>query len=578
MPVVHAADTSSPTHSTERSFDSVASGMAWAPEHMQAAHRPAAAGGDERTSGQAVVGQERVPGAYMHTRSLGHLALELDKTPLTRPLKGPAAQPLGNLLQEITRMSMLFCGRAIVGQWRKTRQCSGDKLKKEVTRRLDQCTVLGIDDGLERCIVTGKPQDLNVKDTGRFAVTRCTRLVCLPGVGFGPSVAPMDLTNCKDVKCKGSGPRMRVEIMHADGRSLWLYDVGLAEYRAITESLSSARSYSQEKSEKETEQASMTCDLPLNAAPLGVENSGIEQKGSQINGSPSKHTPVPKLDLHSIVNDQKPSAQSVQQSAQSDPLQVQQGEKAPAPNTKEAKPARRDIAVARPAHRTAEPVSVSSAVRAAEALIYETNGVLDDVVTATTGHVYVQGGTADSYMNPISRIKPEQLEAALQSAGPNDKGKNRSGAKQGAAPLPPPIGTHTQSAGFRPNSGSHAQQGIAQHQSAASRSAGQQGAEWRVVPRVSAAENNVQGGGAYRAMQETDAGSPAMANGPMSTKNFSPPPRRLPRLNSMSPQKPIQSDANDIQTALANVRAAISPRQISACHMKCMHTCVPENL
>ena len=73
---------------TERSRESVASGFAWAPEHMQtpqktpaAEHSPSGAAG---ARGQAL-DQRRIPGGYMQTRSLGHITLELDKAPQEIP-------------------------------------------------------------------------------------------------------------------------------------------------------------------------------------------------------------------------------------------------------------------------------------------------------------------------------------------------------------------------------------------------------------------------------------------------------------------------------------------------------------
>ena len=539
---------------TERSRESVASGFAWAPEHMQtpqktpaAEHSPSGAAG---ARGQAL-DQRRIPGGYMQTRSLGHITLELDKAPqeIPRHLQTPA-HPLGTLLGESTSMSMLFCGRAVVGQWRLTRRCCGEKGKKEVARTLPQCAVLGIDDGLERLLVTGKGRNHAKNNERPFKISQCTRVICLPCLGHGSNDTPLELTDCKDVKCKGSGNRMRVEIVQADGRSLWLYNVGFAQYYAITECISACHSYARIKKEKEAALVSAS-DVARDAEEVTqpiVQNSSKEHASSETAGSPSKPA-VPKLCLDGVGNYSKQAVQSV-------PIEIQMGEKAP---LKEIKPLRRDIAVAKTVHLSSQPLSVSSAVRAAEALI-DSNGLQpaqDKIVTATTGHVYVQGGSAESLKDPISRIKPGQLEDALQT-GPVFHKHNWLDATCSTPPMPPPIAaSRGEGGGFRSGSAANSREDLVG--GLAGPPAAGLAVARRAVPRVVSAAATpplYNGGSPQQPWQQSSAGSSISAHGQPKylMPVTSPPPRRLPRLVSMSPEKPIVAEANDIQTALDNVR------------------------
>ena len=166
-------------------------------------------------------------------------------------------------------------------------------------------------------------------------------------------------------------------------------------------------------------------------------------------------------------------------------------------------------------------------------------------LTATTGHVYVQGSGEGGHSHPISRIPQDQLDEAM--------------AKQD--PLPPPshhgYGSHP---GTQPrpvqNRNSVINVGVTASMAAISStlqpaSAPAPGA----APSPSPVPSGVSPAHQMRATPVVE----------------SPPPRRLPRLVSVSPtpQKRIDADPHVMEQALANVR---HPLRSSLC---CLQSALP---
>lgn len=468
----------------------VDTGRAWAPPHLQPTR-------NTRPQAQVREPGERVPGAYMHS-AVGNACLEVDWE--GGGGAGQAQLPLAALVQDSTSVATLFHGCCVIGQWRQSRGCGGARAKKDVSSRFSSCLVLAVANLAERRLVLG------LSDSGpeQAMLSACTRVIVFPG--HGPAAAkPIDVTDSTEIKVKVVGrKRLRLEIVQADNTSLWLYGATHEDYVATVECIRASRSYLQRRQEVLDKLAS----------------------GSHLSALPTASTPshsitpapvVPKLKLEGLGNSRPASVV---------PKLKLEGVGNFAPPPQKPTPA---------LGGNAQP-SVSSAVRAAEALLAsypqprtQSNGEhLDSAqLTATTGHVYVQGSGEGVHAHPISRIRQDQLEEAL--------------AKQD--PLPPP--SHH---GF----GSHP------------------GKQKRAEQNRNSVINVAVSASTAATLHPASAPSPGAAPSPSPLPSgvspahqmsaipavVSPPPRRLPRLVSVSPspQKKIDADPHVMKQALANVR------------------------
>lgn len=355
-------------HSSTTSVD----GMAWAPPHTLTPPKNQA---------------QRVPGAYMHARteSFKHLSprLELDSSPVAHD-----PHTLADLMNDAsqTHLAMLFRGRAAVGNWRMCRSCSSYKPKKQVERRFRHCVIMGIDNALERRLVTGESQPADILNLC-YTSSMCTGLICFPDTHHSNAsqipMLPMDLTNCKEMKLKNHGVHVRIEFVFHDGRSLWLYDVHKRQLQVLNESIESLRDYTKEKHKRIELTKSPQKNLNLHKVDDDALNlhsaSTPAQNGHPLSVSPAKRTPViPKLNLSGVVNYNHEQAKPPPQPSQ---------------------------------------ISVSTAVRDAEALIrahsVQQSSAQGNEVTATTGHVYGHGATLT---HPISQIFSEQVGNVLKGS------------------------------------------------------------------------------------------------------------------------------------------------------------------
>ena len=360
---------SSPAESSERSID-IDTGRAWAPAHLQAR-------GPE----------ERVPGSYMLS-AVGSMRLELEReggSGLSQVQR--AIESLVKELSVSTSVETLFCGRCSIGRWRQSRGCGGTKAKKHISSKFSNSCVLAIANLFERRLVLGPSESALA---GQPMPSVCTRVIVLPGQSAASR--PIDITDCKDIKIKVvKYAGLRVEIVQQDDTSLWLYRATQTDYLAIVDCIKASRSYSEQKQG--------VLEKPASHSTLAARPTPVP--------TPGKPAPtIPKLKLEGVCNYPPPA-----QPAQWDQLNGHVHR----PSAKSYCP-QSSTAV-----REAEALLASTAVRDAEALLagshplprMHSNG--NAKLTATTGHVYVQGSGEGGHAHPISRIGQDQLQRALSS-------------------------------------------------------------------------------------------------------------------------------------------------------------------
>jgi len=492
------------TQRSVESDDSMCTGFAWAPAHLQ-------------TQQQGEQPDGRQQGAIVPCRPARVLHREVDASD-NGPTKSPdALPPLSDLVKETTHVSLLFSGRGAIGRWNSKSQCGGISTKKKIAHKFTRCTVLGIAESLERRLVAGVLSSKS--NTEVFASPACTRLICLPG---GRGLPSLDISDYTEIRFKAE--HSRVEIVQKDGTSLWLYKVGKTEHSFMRDCLSACRSYAQQKNETLEKLASS----PANSTSRkDVPTAETEQNGARPHralesaGSPSKSTPViPKLHLGGVGNYPLPDSINVPQPTDSNcPKKTMLSTQ---------KLARQQINVLQVAHSTPQaPVSVSSAVRDAESLlasvtafksvpkgIHMPQSFQSHNITATTGHVYVAaaGATTASGGNPITRIAlPFHLDITSKD-GSSAQNWMLAGANIG--PL------------VQPNYAAHLRTPGHFHQPA-----GHLASEPPAQPRITSVHMKSEG-----------------------AQEWSPAPHRVPRLVSVTPHKTPDSDPAVMQRALDNVR------------------------
>ena len=525
MALVHGQPANSDGQDTIRSSETVGSiddGMAWAPPHLQTSHKAPPHPDKLRAD-------DRIPGSYMQS-AVGNTRLEVDRPTSSDVISRHSPQlPLADFAKETIGVSILFCGRGLIGQWRRSRGCSGDKLKKDVAGKLPYCSIVGLADGLERRLFLGTSQ------TGHAnAPSTCTRIICLPGrTANGNSMLPMDVTDCKYVKCKGKSPHFRVEIVQKDGTSLWLYDAGPDEFRAISDSVSECRSYAKQR-QRVLEELPTASQSRLANAPEPPSALKVQMVPATFE-SPDKRKPsIPKLKLDGVGNYiAKPSQQAA-------PL----------------------------------PASASTAVREAEALLAVTSeqaagvayGTTNDgkfgnataTLTATTGHVYVQG------TGPGGLHIPELQDGVSESGFQKWLFKGNSSAPHVPAPrVPTGLQAHTNGYTIS-NSPNALMQRVTASPPARQISTKNRNSVINVALHASEAAttspapmnppSSVYSTPSRHSQKQTYAVSPSTTSEfKGSGVGTSPAQRRLPRLVSVSPQTRIDTDPHVMEAALANV-------------------------
>ena len=505
---------SSPARSSARSID-IDTGRAWAPVHLQA-----------RGPG------ERVPGSYMLS-AVGSMRLELEREGGSG--LSQVQRALASLVKELsisTSVETLFCGRCSIGRWRQSRGCGGTKTKKHISSKFPNSCVLAIANLIERRLVLGPSESALA---GQPMPSVCTRVIVLPGQSAASR--PIDITDCKDIKIKVvENARLRVEIVQQDDTSIWLYRATQTDYRAIVDCIKASSSYSEQKQGVLEKPASHSTPA---AQPTAVP-------------TPEKPAPtIPKLKLEGVGNYPPPA-------------------KAPEP----AQWDQLNGPIPRPSAKSYCPPSMSTAVREAEALLASnplprTHSNGNAKLTATTGHVYVQGSGEAGHAHPISRIGQDQLERALSSK--EDPGFQAQNLSQ----IPPTTAFYSTM-----NPSSHAENGFANqppsrsdsyydlHPSKQPRAAQNRNSVINVAFSASTAASSLtvqqtseaQAEGAVSQWGDappfTNPGVGAVHLMSANPAVISPPPRRLPRLVSASPspQTKINADPHVMKQALADVR------------------------
>ena len=541
----------------DSSGESIDSGRAWARRTPSPELQYAGAGRGRRGHGMAAEGasskeaaiggvfpdvSERVPGAYMQQND--------QNLPLERKLDSVAGseemRAAGFKEETLSQVAMLFCGRAALGTWQTRRHCCSLKSAKDISRKLSRCCVLGIADGSEwraGTSVAERAMEDSLK-TNTFTPAACMRMVLIPDMDCRQR--PIELTCCKEITFKRSGLRSRVEFLRDDNTCLWLHGVAREECENIVDALSACRSYNQQSRNKVEEVSATQPDKVGTRSRVASHNAGAVPEFVQ---PAAKSMPrIPKLELGDLDSHFSKHTEAKAKIVTSPPV-----------------PKLKLEGVGQNAQQQTEqsppPVSVSSAVREAEALLSGNHvPIVFERESKPPGRAFVTASMG------ILR-SPEHDPNGCQEA----RSQIHSNSSTGNGPLPPPRRTANHvwaTAQASASAQNPASQSI--DRAAGSQAVGNHGGVAPIVPKLQLDGIEGQFG---KAKEQPPPGRQDPLFVPPSQPVI-PPPRRplykmpqykLPLLPSTSPssmtiasEAPPLQPSRDIETALANFDSYIS--------------------